>query len=408
MGSDGFMTAKAISKRIKAKGLGRLRWYCQMCQKQCRDENGFKCHTQSAGHQRQLAIFAESPTGFISQFSQTFRTDFLSVLRQRYGISQVNANSVYQEYIKDRHHIHMNATKWTTLSEFVKDLGKEGLCKVEDRDDGFWIAFVDRQEAERERKARERDTFLLQEEHRADQLLQRQIQIAQSSSVFPKSPSREKRFEGPSASVPALPVSSSPVRMHLSKRRVPLSIPEPFSNPLDLLSNKTRRTVLPKSKSRFRDGPVETASPPSNQRSPTVDKPDSQCSRFGEKETLHADHPDGVPWLSENIIVKVKNNEVGNGAFFGKKGKVTRVVDDFGARVAMFDCKTVLELDQDDLETVIPKAGGVVLLLRGPNRGQKAIVKSINVDQFNVSATLLDTDEDIGNVDYESISRVST
>jgi DNA/RNA-binding protein KIN17 len=34
----GFMTPKAIANRIKAKGLQKLRWYCQMCEKQCRDE----------------------------------------------------------------------------------------------------------------------------------------------------------------------------------------------------------------------------------------------------------------------------------------------------------------------------------------------------------------------------------
>lgn len=38
----GFLTPKAIANRIKAKGLQKLRWYCQMCEKQCRDENGFK------------------------------------------------------------------------------------------------------------------------------------------------------------------------------------------------------------------------------------------------------------------------------------------------------------------------------------------------------------------------------
>src|SRR5688500_7207864 len=26
----------------KAKGLQKLKWYCQMCQKQCRDENGYQ------------------------------------------------------------------------------------------------------------------------------------------------------------------------------------------------------------------------------------------------------------------------------------------------------------------------------------------------------------------------------
>ncbi|GAU30718.1 hypothetical protein TSUD_39420 [Trifolium subterraneum] len=56
---------KAIANRIKAKGLQKLRWYCQMCQKQCRDENGFKCHCMSEGHQRQMQIFGQNPTRII-------------------------------------------------------------------------------------------------------------------------------------------------------------------------------------------------------------------------------------------------------------------------------------------------------------------------------------------------------
>ena len=38
----GPLTPKGISNRIKAKGLQKLRWYCQMCQKQCRDEVNIK------------------------------------------------------------------------------------------------------------------------------------------------------------------------------------------------------------------------------------------------------------------------------------------------------------------------------------------------------------------------------
>ena len=48
-----------IANRIKAKGLQKLRWYCQMCGKQCRDENGFKCHLSSDSHQRQMMVFGQ-------------------------------------------------------------------------------------------------------------------------------------------------------------------------------------------------------------------------------------------------------------------------------------------------------------------------------------------------------------
>jgi hypothetical protein len=46
-----FGSPKDIANRIKAKGLQKLRWFCQMCQKQCRDENGFKCHLTSVRSQ---------------------------------------------------------------------------------------------------------------------------------------------------------------------------------------------------------------------------------------------------------------------------------------------------------------------------------------------------------------------
>ncbi|PNF22506.1 hypothetical protein B7P43_G14373 [Cryptotermes secundus] len=40
-------TPKYIANKVKAKGLQKLRWYCQICQKQCRYETGFICHMMS-------------------------------------------------------------------------------------------------------------------------------------------------------------------------------------------------------------------------------------------------------------------------------------------------------------------------------------------------------------------------
>ena len=69
-GKHDFLTPKAIANRIKSKGLQRLRWFCQVCQKQCRDENGFKCHTSSESHQRQMLIVAKNPNKFVAGYSQ--------------------------------------------------------------------------------------------------------------------------------------------------------------------------------------------------------------------------------------------------------------------------------------------------------------------------------------------------
>lgn len=51
-----------------------------MCRKQCRDQNGFKCHLTSESHQRQLLLFAENPNIYLKEFSIDFERNFLTVL----------------------------------------------------------------------------------------------------------------------------------------------------------------------------------------------------------------------------------------------------------------------------------------------------------------------------------------
>lgn len=50
-----------------------------MCQKQCRDQNGFKCHLMSEAHQRQLLLFAENPDTYLKEYSEQFEKAFLTV-----------------------------------------------------------------------------------------------------------------------------------------------------------------------------------------------------------------------------------------------------------------------------------------------------------------------------------------
>jgi len=138
------MTPKAIGKAIKAKGLQKLKFYCQMCQKQCRDANGFKCHTTSEAHQRQLLLFAENPHKYMDEFSSDFLKDFLHLLKTRFGTRRVAANQVYQEYIKDRNHLHMNSTRWVTLTGFCKWMGRKGICTVDETERGWFITYIDR------------------------------------------------------------------------------------------------------------------------------------------------------------------------------------------------------------------------------------------------------------------------
>src|SRR5271167_1719496 len=136
-------TSKYVANKMRSKGLQRLRWYCQVCEKQCRDENGFKCHTQSESHVRNIMAVSSNPNKKIEEFSREFKSDFIRLLRTSHGTKSVHINHFYQKYIAEKEHIHMNATKWLTLTEFAKFLGREGICRVEENEKGLHIAWID-------------------------------------------------------------------------------------------------------------------------------------------------------------------------------------------------------------------------------------------------------------------------
>ncbi|WOO80748.1 KIN17-like protein [Vanrija pseudolonga] len=136
-------STKAIANAIKAKGLGRLRWYCQICEKQMRDENGFQAHCRSEPHLRKIIAVGPKAGATIAEFSRQFQYEFLSLLKSRHNTQRVRANAVYNEYIQDKEHVHMNATRWVTLSGFVGTLGKAGIVKVDEDDKGLWIQWID-------------------------------------------------------------------------------------------------------------------------------------------------------------------------------------------------------------------------------------------------------------------------
>ena len=73
-----------------------------------------------------MKLFAENSSSYIDQFSADFEASFMDILSRRFRSTRVWSNVVYQEVIADRGHIHMNATKWESLTGFVKYLGKSG------------------------------------------------------------------------------------------------------------------------------------------------------------------------------------------------------------------------------------------------------------------------------------------
>lgn len=211
-------STKHLANKLKSKGLQRLRWYCQPCEKQCRDENGFKCHTQSESHVRQMMTIGANPNKAINDFSQEFYRDFILQLRTSHGTKPIHINHFYQEYIQNKEHVHMNSTKWPSLTEFAKYLGREGVCRVEETEKGLHIAWIDNSpEAMRRQNAlRKRERQDKGDEEWEQRLIQEQIERAKAQSAVEEDQDEEaralKRMEGEKVSLKFSSKATAPTK----------------------------------------------------------------------------------------------------------------------------------------------------------------------------------------------------
>ena len=114
-------------------------------------------------------------------------------------------------------------------------------------------------------------------------------------------------------------------------------------------------------------------------------------------------------WLKKGIVVKVVNKKLEGGKFYKRKGVVREVVEKYAGRVEIKgddegeeDVEVIL--DQDDLETVVPKVGKEVVIVNGYGRGEEAVLTEILEKEFKGRVKLLE-DGEIVDVDYECFSK---
>lgn len=363
----GFLTPKAIANRIKAKGLQKLRWYCQMCQKQCRDENGFKCHTMSESHQRQLLLFAENPDEYIDSFSLEFEQGYTELLRRRFGTRRVHCNIVYQEYISQRDHVHMNSTQWETLTEFIKWLGREGKCEVDNTEKGWFVKYIDRDpetikkmEANKTKEKMEMDDSertarMIQEQVERGALAEKNVKTSEFTELIRENEDEKVTIKlGDSFKKPE-PVKTVPVE-----------------NPLQNVLEKEKDSSSSSSSSK-----KDSSSKPKvgEKRKSALD----EIREFEEQKREKTNRKDY--WLHKNIVVKVIAKKLGE-KYYKKKAVVKEVQDVYGAIVKMLDTGDKIRVDQSHLETVIPAQGKTVLIVNGAYRGEEGVLESINERKF--------------------------
>lgn len=320
-----------MSKRVKAKGLLKLKFYCELCSKQCRDENGFKCHTMSDSHLRQMQLFGENPDKFIEEYSQKFEDSFLGHLKQSHGFSRVAATVVYNEYISDPYHVHMNATKWLSLTEFVVYLGETGKCKVDKTHScggsGWFITYHNDKSKRFKSK--------LMEEHKHDKEIAKQINRATSVAV--------------------------PIPMEIEiEKSVDCELPDKHK------------------KIAFRFGLAPPRRKETNKMKGKEDSEEVKDTKNNRK----------AYWLCEGIVVKVISKVWEEKGLYNKKGVVKKVLDNYIGEIQMLDTDThndhIVRINQDHLQTVLPHISGLVRIVNGSYCGCNA--RLLDVDTFNFCA----------------------
>ena len=130
-----------------------------------------------------MLLIGEDPRKHISDFSNQFQRDFLSLLKTSHGEKSININHFYQEYIANKEHIHMNSTRFPSLTEFAKHLGREGICRVEEGEKGLMVSWIDnspealrRQDAIRKKERQDKG-----DEEREMKAIREQIERAQQA-----------------------------------------------------------------------------------------------------------------------------------------------------------------------------------------------------------------------------------
>ncbi|XP_030544523.2 KIN17-like protein [Rhodamnia argentea] len=362
MGKNEFLTPKAIANRIKAKGLQKLRWYCQMCQKQCRDENGFKCHCMSESHQRQMQVFGQNPHRIVDGYSEEFETSFLEHMKRSHRFSRVAATVVYNEYIHDRHHVHMNSTQWATLTEFVKYLGRTGKCKVEETPKGWFITYIDRDSETlfKERQKNKRIKADIVDEEKQEKEILKQIERAgqsmpaavPSNGLGPESV-REVNLE-----------NGAKIGFSLAKQEV-----KERGESSKLVFEETDNDRGEKRKGGPGGEPKKSAKSALEE---LMKEEEKKKERFNRKDY----------WLCEGIVVKVMSKALADKGYYKQKGVVRKVIDKYVGEIEMLENKHVLRVDQEELETVIPQIGGLVRIVNGAYRGSSARLLGINTEKF--------------------------
>lgn len=190
----------------------------------------------------------------------------------------------------------MNSTRWCTLTGFVNFLGREGICKVDQTEKGWFIAYINRDPdfLERERKKAARKKMDMDDDEIQAKMIEEQIRRGAERApvkdeIQPTELIRESNEE-------KIKVDLAPPSVIEEKK--PIVVAPVFLKEEDVKSNKNNE--------------IKKATKRKTALDEIMEQEESRKEKQKRKEN----------WLHENIIVKIITKKLG-AQYNGKKGVIT-------------------------------------------------------------------------------------
>ncbi|XP_041457978.1 DNA/RNA-binding protein KIN17-like isoform X2 [Lytechinus variegatus] len=289
----------------------------------------------------------------------------MELLRRRFNTRRVHSNIVYNEYISDRDHTHMNSTKWETLTEFVKWLGREGYCVVDHTEKGWFITYIDRdpETLRRQEAMKKKDKMDLDDEERIMKHIQEQVSRGESYGSKQTEFTELKRDDEEEKVTFSFGSSAS---MSAGGSQESQTIQNKKSN---ILQAAAAVGTKKKEGSRKESGKRKSA------LEEIMEEEAKKKAKLVEKKDY---------WLRKGIIVKITTKRLGD-KYFKKKGVVKDVIDRYTGVIKLIDLGSKVKIDQVHLETVIPGIGKPICIVNGDYRGVTGTLHSLDEKNFCIT-----------------------
>jgi len=372
-------------------GLYKQKYFCQMCNRQCQDRDGFNCHLKSETHKRHMEMVSMNPQKFINEYSSEFESGFLDILKRLHPNEFVSSNFIYQQYITDKFSTHLNATKWTSLTGFLKHLQTDGKCELKLTDKEIKIKYIDLtpesiiEKRDKEKKIKSQ----LREEKRKNEEMKKIMEKAEKEKSEAKISQKDDKDKAPVIDPESLKNISISFENNLGKKN--LHKTQNFTISTNLTQIKSDRNQ--KISDNIDKGNQAYLLGHKRKEDLNLDKEvyPSKSTSNNVKESIFENSEDDFdlindPWISKGMIVRIKDKQLNEGKYLNKKAVILGLTQDneFIAEAELISDdksvnKIIIKIDQAYLEPVIPSENNEVAILFGKHKGRSGRLKEIRL-----------------------------